>query len=427
MPNALTMVVAGMLPVAMGMALPLRVCTVSTCGRNGGQAFLEALQTLTEGEDLNVIPSGCLSICRGVCVAGGPPERKQSLPLKIETGDAISAFDSAAAFLEESCGVDAKEIAQTLLAAARGDEALVAGEFAAAAAQFTMAIESPIAIALKAELADATPGDLAPPVFRLQGRAAAEEEERVTPRRVRWLYKALVGRCIAQLELSEAESALEDACSATEVCSLAGGGWYCLRDAAKSSKNMALANKAEAELTRLGFALDMEGPVPTDAERQALEQAAAEEEREQLAAQQRARQMMEQREREAAAKAEAKRVAAAAAAAAEEEAAEAARIEAEWNTPEAVAARQLAVSVDALRASVEAARKRPDPEKLVDQYKWSGSARRESILSGHVTLLSTLSAEAQAAAAAGVTSKELDEAKAALEEMEATKQALEAM
>ena len=56
---------------AFGLKPPLRVCTVSTCGRNGGQAFFDALQTLSAGSELEARSSGCMSRCRGVVVAGG--------------------------------------------------------------------------------------------------------------------------------------------------------------------------------------------------------------------------------------------------------------------------------------------------------------------------------------------------------------------
>ena len=36
----------------LGLTTPLRVCTVSACGRNGGQAFCDAVQTLSAGTDL---------------------------------------------------------------------------------------------------------------------------------------------------------------------------------------------------------------------------------------------------------------------------------------------------------------------------------------------------------------------------------------
>ena len=52
--------------IAHGRAYPLRVCSVSVCGRNGGQAFCDALQSLAAGTDLKVMRSGCMSMCRGV-------------------------------------------------------------------------------------------------------------------------------------------------------------------------------------------------------------------------------------------------------------------------------------------------------------------------------------------------------------------------
>ena len=36
----------------LGLTTPLRICTVSTCGRNGGQAFCDAVQTLSAGTDI---------------------------------------------------------------------------------------------------------------------------------------------------------------------------------------------------------------------------------------------------------------------------------------------------------------------------------------------------------------------------------------
>ena len=72
-----------------------------------------------------------------------------------------------------------------------------------------------------------------------QGAAAETELERVTPKRLRWLYEALLGRCVAQLELGDTEyvdRALADARAAIALSPIAGGGWYRLRDAAKAGR-----------------------------------------------------------------------------------------------------------------------------------------------------------------------------------------------
>ena len=408
-----------------GLTPPLRICTVSTCGRNGGQAFCEALQELTADSDQAVVPRGCMSRCRGIVVAGGHLKSTTSLDLKLDKDDALVTYQSAAAFLDEA-GLNTKVVASALLSKLSGDDAARAGDYAAAVTHYSDVIEGPRASALRAELVaegDGVEEDLPLPVFRLSGRAAQEEAERVTPRRVRWLYEALVSRCAARLALEEDDTlddAMTDAQDATRLCALAGGGWYRLRDAAKAVGNRAAAARAERELTRLGYALDVEGPPPTDAERRAMEQAqaraAAQAETERLAAQQRA----EKRARVAAEQAEALR-------AAEAAAAEAARIEAEYNTPEAIAARATEAAAAALRARLMEARKRQDAEKLLEAFKWSGGARRDGMLKCHMVLLNTLSAEAAEAAAAGATSEVLDEANKILVEMEATKQAMEAM
>ena len=145
-----------------------------------------------------------------------------------------------------------------------------AGDYEVAASSYTEAIESPVAAELLAEMAAAAQMPaLEPPVFRLKGRAAAQEEERVTPLRVRWLYEALVGRSVSRLAMwhvgnaasaadaALADAALSDACDATLVCPLAGGGWYRRRDAAQASANDAAAEEATAGLTKLGYALDV--------------------------------------------------------------------------------------------------------------------------------------------------------------------------
>ena len=114
-------------------------------------------------------------------------------------------------------------------------------------------------------------------------------------------------------------------------------------------------------------------------------------------------------------------MAAAAAATAEE----AARIEAEWNTPEAVAARAQAAATEALRARL--AEVRQDWEGLVYSHRWSGRARREAIFNGHVTQLGQLAEEAAAAEAAGAAGEALEEASAVLAEMEEAKREMEAV
>lgn len=119
--------------------------------------------------------------------------------------------------------------------------------------------------------------------------------------------------------------------------------------------------------------------------------------------------------------------AAAAAAAAEAETAEeAARIEAEWNTPEAVAARAQAAATDALRVRLAEVRTQ-DWEELVYSHRWSGRARREGIFSGHVLQLSQFAEEAEAAAAAGAAGEALEEASTLLAEMEEAKREMEAV
>merc|ERR1740124_792984 len=379
-----------------------------------------------------------MSRCRGIVVAGGHLEGTTSLNLQLSKDDAVSTLRSAVSFLDEA-GVATTAVAAALVAKARGDEAMQAGTYAAAAVFYTEAIESLLAAELLAEM-DAVPEEpQEPPVFRLRGRAAEQEEERVTPRRVKWLYEALVGRCLSRLAIwhvgnaadaadaadtadaaaaaSLAVDALSDACDATLVCGLAGGGWYRRRDAAHASGNRAAAEEATAGLMKLGYALDVEGPPPTDAERKAIELAAAravvEEEKQRAATQQR----LEARAREATA-------AAAAAAAEAATAEEAARIEAEWNTPEAVAARAQAAATDALRVRLAEVRTQ-DWEELVYSHRWSGRARREGIFSGHVLQLSQLAEEEAAAAAAGAAGEALEEASTLLAEMEEAKRETE--
>ena len=253
----------------LGLTTPLRVCTVSTCGRNGGQAFCDAVQTLSAGTELQVTASGCMSRCRGIVVAGGHLKATTSLSLQLSKGDTVSTLDSAVSFLDEA-GLATAALASLLLAKNRGDEAMQAGDYEVAASSYTEAIESPVAAELLAEMAAAAQMPaLEPPVFRLKGRAAAQEEERVTPLRVRWLYEALVGRSVSRLAMwhvgnaasaadaALADAALSDACDATMVCPLAGGGWYRRRDAAQASANDAAAEEATAGLTKLGYALDV--------------------------------------------------------------------------------------------------------------------------------------------------------------------------
>ena len=253
----------------LGLTTPLRVCTVSTCGRNGGQAFCDAVQTLSAGTELQVTASGCMSRCRGIVVAGGHLKATTSLSLQLSKGDTVSTLDSAVSFLDEA-GLATAALASLLLAKNRGDEAMQAGDYEVAASSYTEAIESPVAAELLAEMAAAAQMPaLEPPVFRLKGRAAAQEEERVTPLRVRWLYEALVGRSVSRLAMwhvgnaasaadaALADAALSDACDATLVCPLAGGGWYRRRDAAQASANDAAAGEATAGLTKLGYALDV--------------------------------------------------------------------------------------------------------------------------------------------------------------------------
>ena len=257
----------------LGLTTPLRVCTVSTCGRNGGQAFCDAVQTLSAGTELQVTASGCMSRCRGIVVAGGHLKATTSLSLQLSKGDTVSTLESAVSFLDEA-GLATAALASLLLAKNRGDEEMQAGDYEVAASSYTEAIESPVAVELLAEMAAeraaaAEMPALEPPVFRLKGRAAAQEEERVTPLRVRWLYEALVGRSVSRLAMwhvgnaasaadaALADAALSDACDATLVCPLAGGGWYRRRDAAQASANDAAAEEATAGLTKLGYALDV--------------------------------------------------------------------------------------------------------------------------------------------------------------------------
>ena len=86
----------------LGLTTPLRVCTVSTCGRNGGQAFCDAVQTLSAGTELQVTASGCMSRCRGIVVAGGHLKATTSLSLQLSKGDTVSTLESAVSFLDEA-------------------------------------------------------------------------------------------------------------------------------------------------------------------------------------------------------------------------------------------------------------------------------------------------------------------------------------
>ena len=395
-----TCLTLSLLASALGLTPSLRVCTVSTCGRNGARAFCDAAEALGAIAELPVESSGCMSRCRGIVVAGGPLRSTTSLDLKIE--NARAAMEAAASFfddLQDDDGdFDVAAAAAVLMAKADGDAALDDEEYEEAIARYTETIESPFASNLSPADADASK----PPVFRLTGRAAEQEEERLVPRRVRWLHEALVGRCRARLALAlDAAGALSDARAATELCALAGAGWYRLRDAAEASGDAAAAETAAAELTRLGYALDVEGPQPTEAEKRKVEQE---------------REAREQKEKAEAA--EAARQAASAA--------EAARIEAEWNTPEAVAARAQEAASVALRGLLAEARKQ-DAEDLLHSFRWGGRGRRETLFNGHVAILAKLSEEAQAAAAAGAAGEMLDEANALVNEMEATTAAMDEM
>ena len=218
---------------------------------------------------MQVTASGCMSRCRGIVVAGGHLKATTSLSLQLSKGDTVSTLESAVSFLDEA-GLATAALASSLLAKTRGDEAMQAGDYEVAASSYTEAIESPVAAELLAEMAAAAQMPaLEPPVFRLTGRAAAQEEERVTPLRVRWLYEALVGRSVSRLAMwhvgnaasaadaALADAALSDACDATLVCPLAGGGWYRMRDAAQASANDAAAEEATTGLTKRGYALDV--------------------------------------------------------------------------------------------------------------------------------------------------------------------------
>ena len=99
-----------------------------------------------------------------------------------------------------------------------------------------------------------------PPRLGLVGMAGKREAERICPRRVRWLYEALVGRSRARLASKQGDdgvaAAVEDAQAAIALCGLASDGWYRLREAMWASGNRAAAHSAEVALERLGYSLE---------------------------------------------------------------------------------------------------------------------------------------------------------------------------
>ena len=140
-----------------------------------------------------------MSRCRGIVVAGGPLRSTTSLDLKIDNARAAMAAASFFDDLQDDDGdFDVAAAAAVLMAKTDGDVALDDEAYEEAIARYSETIESPFASNLSPADADVSK----PPVFRLTGRAAEQEEERLVPRRVRWLHEALVGRCRARLALA---------------------------------------------------------------------------------------------------------------------------------------------------------------------------------------------------------------------------------
>ena len=116
---------------------------------------------------------------------------------------------------------------------------------------------------------------------------------------------------------------------------------------------------------------------------------------------------------------------------------EAARAAAEYNMPDAVAARELQSATDALAAQLERARK-VTGEAAVESFRWAGCARRAKLLGEHgkqLAALKEVAARATAAGvagdartvAAGVAGKTLGEATRQMAVMEATRRQMYAL
>ena len=258
-----------LVPLALSAMREFKICEGGTCRRGGSKQFFSAAQALscTSADDVDVKLTFCLGPCpSGVAVRHS--EGKGTFVVKqIFAGEeaASLAVESAAEVLTNEFELDVEAPRKVLNSFLKGTGAIKAGNVNAAVASFTTVIESDVARevmkAARLAAADVDAAEQQLPVFTSSktGIAAEREYERLRPGRVRWLYEALCGRCEARLAEggdANACAALSDAREATELCSLAGEGWYRLLDAAEASGDEPTATAARDELTRLGYSLE---------------------------------------------------------------------------------------------------------------------------------------------------------------------------
>jgi hypothetical protein len=138
--------------VTVSDALTITVCQGGACQRNGAVQLLQALQSLSSGEDVTITAAPCCSICpsKDIVVRQGSKQQfvkgRSTLATLLETATAV---------LTELPGVaPSTSLIEAVRAKFMGDEALRQGQWLAAAEQYDVALGSDEAAAILASPAE---------------------------------------------------------------------------------------------------------------------------------------------------------------------------------------------------------------------------------------------------------------------------------
>lgn len=140
-----------LMTVTVSDALTVTVCQGGACQRNGAMQLLQALQSLSSGEDVTITAAPCCSICPSKDIV-----LKQGNGQQFVKGSTLAtALETATEILTElpGCAPSASLIG-AVRAKFMGDEALRQAQWLAAAEQYDVALGSDEAVAILASPAE---------------------------------------------------------------------------------------------------------------------------------------------------------------------------------------------------------------------------------------------------------------------------------
>lgn len=213
----------------------IRVCEGPSCTKNGGGALLSACAALA-GEEVEVMKMPCTSKCQkgvNIIVDDEPFARL------VQAESDEQALETAKDAVSEAGGDVSELIGLAWLIKMEADAALRLDNPKAAVKMFTEALD------LIPEELLTTPTQRPPDGEPTDGRGEP------APIHVQWVHEALIGRCLARMQLNKPKGARKDARAATKLCCNEAIGWEALAEAEEACGNEEGAESAREVLASL--------------------------------------------------------------------------------------------------------------------------------------------------------------------------------